>query len=143
MLLVDDVIFNLMPLRQMIENKFERTCDEAENGEQAVAMYDQSMTKTCCNTRYRAIFTDIQMPKMDGITAAQTIQAHEQRFLDLNPSLPRVKIVMVSSYDTLDVVKKCRDIGITDYLTKPVSLKLLRPICDKLFPEKSRIEEEH
>ena len=39
MLLVDDFVFNLMPLRIVIETNFEKVCDEAENGLKAVEMY--------------------------------------------------------------------------------------------------------
>jgi len=37
-LLVDDVLFNLLPLKAIIENKFKRKCDEAVNGLIAVKM---------------------------------------------------------------------------------------------------------
>ena len=73
MLLVDDVLFNLMPLKAIVEHQFGRKCDEATDGLIAVDMYFRNMTKTCCDVRYQVIFTDINMPVMDGITEAQQI----------------------------------------------------------------------
>ena len=62
-------------------------------------MYFRNMTKTCCDIRYRVIFTDIQMPEMDGIAEAQQIQEHQKILRRKNPSLPEVLIVMVSAFD--------------------------------------------
>mmetsp|Transcript_26392 Transcript_26392/g.32947 ORF Transcript_26392/g.32947 Transcript_26392/m.32947 type:complete len:94 (+) Transcript_26392:219-500(+) len=70
-LLVDDLLMNLIPLKYIIMKNFRRGCDEAVNGLIAVDMYKRNMTKTCCQVRYRVIFSDIQMPEMDGITAAE------------------------------------------------------------------------
>ena len=38
-LLVDDVMFNLMPLHGIIKKTYQRKCDEAVNGQIAVEMY--------------------------------------------------------------------------------------------------------
>ena len=42
-LLVDDVLFNLIPLRVIMEDNFNTKCDEAVNGLHAVELYKQSM----------------------------------------------------------------------------------------------------
>ena len=68
-LLVDDFVFNLVPLKVIIETHYDKLCDEAENGRSAVEKYQESMTKTCCNVRYKIIFTDIEMPELDGVEA--------------------------------------------------------------------------
>ena len=81
------MIFNLMPLKAMIEADFGKVCDEAMNGLVAVEMYYHSMTKTCCNVRYKIIFTDIQMPEMDGIAELTLIKHHEATLRQKNPTL--------------------------------------------------------
>ena len=91
------------------------------------------MTKTCCDVRYRVIFTDIQMPEMDGISEAKQIKEDERALLSRNPNLPKVHFVMVSAYDDEETIQKCKDIGIHDYITKPVSVAKMFPICDKVF----------
>jgi len=77
-LLVDDQPFNLMPLELIIQGKFHKKCDKAENGQIAVEMYLASMQKTCCEQRYRAVLTDIQMPILDGISASILIFKHQE-----------------------------------------------------------------
>jgi len=37
--LVDDIDFNLIPLKEMVQGQFKKTCDKAENGQIAVDMY--------------------------------------------------------------------------------------------------------
>lgn len=93
-----------MPLKAIVEHQFGRKCDEATDGLIAVDMYFRNMTKTCCDVRYQVIFTDINMPVMDGITEAQQIQGHQKILRRKNPSLPEVLIVMVSAYDSHEVV---------------------------------------
>ena len=83
-------------------------------------MYYRNMTKKCCDIRYRIIFTDIQMPEMDGITEALQIKMHEKILREKNPSLREIKIVMISAYDYTDAIEKCAAIGVKDYLTKPL-----------------------
>ena len=67
-----------MPLRVVIEIQFDKVCDEAENGRIAVEMYRRSMTKTCCNKRYKIIFTDIEMPELDGVEELIQIKGLEK-----------------------------------------------------------------
>ena len=103
-----------------MESKFKKKCDEASDGLIAVDMYYKNMTKTCCDVRYTLILTDIQMPNMDGIAEAQQIKSHEQILRQKNPSLPQIRIVMVSAYDYPETINSCKKIGVRDYLVKPV-----------------------
>lgn len=128
-------MFNLMPLKAVIQKQYGHKCDEAINGAIAVDMYCQSMTKTCCDVRYKCIFTDINMPEMDGITEAKQVIEHQKIFRKKNPSLPIVKIVIVSAYDSEQTQKQLASFGITDYLTKPVNVKDVPPILKVVFSD--------
>ena len=66
-------------------------------------MYLKSMTKTCCNVRYKVIFTEIKMPLMDGITAAKKIKEIEASLFNLQANIQRVHITMITSLDELKV----------------------------------------
>mmetsp|Transcript_15526 Transcript_15526/g.21035 ORF Transcript_15526/g.21035 Transcript_15526/m.21035 type:complete len:93 (+) Transcript_15526:231-509(+) len=92
----------------MVESSFGKVCDEANNGQVALDMYKRSMTKTCCSKRYQVIFTDIQMPEMDGLTEATLIKKFEKQYRLNDKSLPIVEIVVVSAYDDPETVKKCK-----------------------------------
>ena len=137
-LLVDDIMFNLIPLKALMECNFkQQTCDMASDGSMAVDLYLRNIKKTCCNVRYKLILTDIQMPIMDGITEARQIKVHEKALLEQNPSLPTVRIVMVSAYEGAESMQELRQIGVHDYLQKPVSLDGLIPICNEVWPGKN------
>ena len=71
-------------------------------------MYLANMEKTCCEIRYRCVLTDIQMPVMDGITAATLILQHFERFKQSNPALPKLWIAAVSAYSDESMQEHCR-----------------------------------
>ena len=61
---------------------------------------------------FRLVITDCMMPEMDGFELSQKIReqyAPEQ-----------AKIVLLSSAGRSDVLRRCREIGISRYVTKPV-----------------------
>jgi len=133
-LLVDDVLFNLIPLRAIMEDNFNTKCDDAINGLQAVELYKQSMAKTCSDIRYKLILTDIQMPEMDGISEATEIKRIEQELRETNHDIPEVRIVMITAYDTEEAVQKCRDIGVTDYSRSRSPSRNLCPSAKRSSP---------
>ena len=65
-LIVDDNIFNLIPLEEMLLRNLGESVDKAMNGKEAVDMYITNLNKTCCSVRYELILMDLNMPIMDG-----------------------------------------------------------------------------
>ena len=98
-LLVDDIDFNLIPLKEMVQGQFEKNCDKAENGQIAIDMYIANAEKHCCDVRYRLILTDIQMPIMDGIKAAKLIRQRQAYFVAKGINLRPIMIAIVTAYD--------------------------------------------
>ena len=123
-----------MPLRAILTGCFKKKCDKTDNGKKAVAMYRASMEKQCCDVRYKLILTDVQMPVMDGITAAKVILALQEELLRANPSLPKITITAISAYNDASTKRRCRNAGITGFLSKPISLDQLKPTMDATFP---------
>ena len=97
---MDDVVFNLIPLRSILTKTNFLKCDEAYDGAQEVEMYLANMRKTCCNVRYKIILTDINMPRMDGIEAAERIFQAQKDLRASNSFLPEIMIVAITAYDT-------------------------------------------
>lgn len=61
------------------------------------------------------LITDIRMPFMDGLQLIELIK----------PSMPKMKILILSGYDEFDYAKEAIRLGVTDYLLKPITSKKL------------------
>jgi len=83
--------------------------DTANNGKEAL----EAMSK---NT-YDLILMDIQMPVMDGLTAAKNIRQNDQ-----NKFIP---IIAVTAHAMKGYRELCLNAGMNDYITKPVDKNLL------------------
>ncbi|MCB0293548.1 MAG: response regulator, partial [Calditrichaeota bacterium] len=59
------------------------------------------------------VLTDINMPRMDGLTLIQKIG--EFRY--------NVKAVVVSAYDDMDNIRKAMNFGAFDFITKPIDFQ--------------------
>ncbi len=65
------------------------------------------------------LITDIKMPFMDGLELSRIVRKE----------LPQIKILILSGYNEFDYAKSAIDIGVTQYLLKPISsAKLLEAV---------------
>ena len=65
-MIVDDNMFNLIPLELILREMFGLTVDKAFNGLEAVNLYNKNLLKNCCDIRYKLVLMDLNMPIMDG-----------------------------------------------------------------------------
>jgi two-component system chemotaxis response regulator CheY len=63
------------------------------------------------------VFLDLEMPGMDGLSVATQIRKSEE---SPNPFLP---IIMVTAHTKKGNVMQARDVGVTEFLAKPVSAR--------------------
>jgi CheY-like chemotaxis protein len=77
----------------------------AEDGEEAVAMARE--------TRYAAIFMDIQMPKLNGLEATQQIRKL--------PGYQHTPIIAMTANAFAEDKVQCLAAGMNDFLIKPFS----------------------
>ena len=64
------------------------------------------------NNPFALVLLDANMPEMDGFTVAERI--------GLDSTLPRVTIMMLTSSGQYGEAARCRDLGVSAFLTKPV-----------------------
>lgn len=84
---------------------------EASDGELAYPLIQK--------TKPDIIITDIKMPFMDGLELSRLVKKE----------MPSVKIIILSGYDEFEYAKEAINIGVTDYLVKPIAgAKLLEAI---------------
>lgn len=109
-LIVDDNHINLMIIaKKMQEFGFE--VDTARNGQEALSVLTSK--------KYDIIFLDIDMPLLDGYQTTAQIRAIKD---DYYQQLP---IFLMTAYSYADVKEKIKDIGVSDFLTKPFDMHLL------------------
>ena len=85
-----------------VENGF-LFCGEASDGELAYPLIQKAKPDI--------VITDIRMPFMDGLELSRLIKKE----------MPMVKIIILSGYGEFDYAKEAINIGITDYLLKPIN----------------------
>ncbi|MCK6374269.1 MAG: ATP-binding protein [Zoogloea sp.] len=105
-LLAEDNEINQLVAREILED-VSLACDLAENGEEAVAMFQRAPAGT-----YALILMDMQMPRMDGVTATRTI-----RQLDGGEGIP---VVALTANAFVEDEARCREAGMNDFVSKPV-----------------------
>ena len=107
-------------LRTFLEHRGYRVV-EAGDGEAAIEVAGRE--------RPDLIMLDLQLPKLDGVTAAERIRQL--------PGLERVPILTNSAYGTrgIDLFLRIDTLGVgqTDYLTKPLNLVELDEMIQRLL----------
>ena len=94
---------------------------EAADGEMALPVITRQ--------RPDLLITDIKMPFMDGLTLAKLAKKE----------VPELKIVILSGYDDFNYAKQAINIGVEDYLLKPITKNTL---IERLSEIRSRYEHE-
>ncbi len=110
-LVVDDFNYIRVLMRQVLEMKGYHVV-EAVNGWEAV--------EVATREHPHLILMDINLPILDGTTAAEIIREHEE--------LQDVPIVIITAHDTADFRADAVDVGCTAYLTKPFDIDQLQTL---------------
>lgn len=103
-LLVEDYPVNVKVALKFL-NKWGIEVDTAENGQIGV--------DKCHSNRYDLILMDLQMPVMDGYTAASEIRK-------TNPTIPIIALTASATFSNRD---RAVIVGMDDYVTKPFNPK--------------------
>lgn len=113
-LIVDDNEKNIMLLKDILTfNKYDVI--EAKNGEEGI--------KKAREEKPDLILLDIQMPIMDGFTAAKTLKA--------DPVTMGIKIIGITSYAMKGDRERVLKEGFDDYISKPIDTRALPVIVKK------------
>jgi signal transduction histidine kinase len=125
-------------IRSMVRESLEvigLTVKEAENGEQALYAFEQSKPDL--------VLLDILLPDMDGFTTYARI-----RQLLNGENIPVVILTGINDFET---ITRAYEIGVTDFIIKPINLLLLRyrvlyilrasQAIDELRKSKDRLEQ--
>lgn len=114
-LVVEDNLVNQKVILKMLQNH-NVMVDTANNGSEALEKLKQFP--------YRLIFMDMEMPVMDGIEATKSIRASF-------PAHKQPVIIAITANAFLEDRERCIEAGMNDYITKPVSIHIVKTVLSK------------
>lgn len=103
-LIVDDSMFVIKQLRQILISEGFKVMGVAENGFEAVELYQERFEEIDLVTM------DITMPKMDGISALERIMAINKDAV----------VIMISALGREDLIKRSIILGAKSFIVKPL-----------------------
>ena len=119
-MIIENDISNRILIERVLSTRGYR-CITASNGREALEMLDHELVDL--------ILTDLSMPVLDGYRTTQLIRSR--------PGMAQVPIVAVTAFALSDEGEAARQIGCTEYLTKPFKPKQLLEVVERLLPERA------
>ena len=111
MLVAEDEALIRLDLVEMLQEEGYDVCGEAGDGETAVRLAEE--------LRPDLVILDVQMPRLDGITAAERIARAR-----IAP------VVILTAFSQRELVERAREAGAMAYLVKPFQKKDLLPTIE-------------
>ena len=114
-LIADDEGIMLESLKNIISSNYGNECEihTAKTGRVVVEEAEKYPPDIC--------FMDIQMPGLSGIQAIREIQKFNRS----------VVFVIITAYDKFNYAKEAVNLGVMEFLTKPVNKKVILETCSK------------
>ena len=108
-LIAEDETLIRMDLAEMLRENGYEVIGEATNGEEAITLAQELKPDLA--------ILDVKMPKLDGITAAETI-------VNIAP------VLMLTAFSQKDLVERALDAGVMAYVVKPFTVDDLIPAIE-------------
>ena len=121
--LADDEVHIRYLVRSIIRSEGYTVVGEANNGEDALALYRQH--------RPHLILMDINLPLKTGDEVLAEIMRED----------PHAKVVMLTMVADVETVKKCLELGATDYILKNNSVDDIRRMLREIVASIQATEE--
>ncbi|MDX2507052.1 MAG: response regulator [Gammaproteobacteria bacterium] len=116
-LIAEDEDINAMVLSSFLQDAGHKT-KRVLNGAQAVQELAQN--------RYDLAFMDMRMPEMNGLEATKTWREQE-------PKDQHIPIIALTANATIEDRKACLEVGMDDFITKPISPEQLSRTIQKCY----------
>lgn len=118
-MVVDDEKIAIESIEYIITNDFPsvKICHTARSGREAI--------EKARSERPDIVLMDIRMPGINGLETVQQIQKIHKN----------VKFIMISAYEYFEFAKQAVEIGVEDYLTKPVNKTKLIETLEKVIEQ--------
>ena len=113
-LIADDAKFNRDILKEFLGETYDYL--EAENGNQVIQMIGE-------NIGIDLMLLDINMPQMNGFEVLKIMKRSQ--------CIAEIPVIMVSSEDAVDTMRKAYELGITDYIKRPFDSVIVKKRVQK------------
>jgi CheY-like chemotaxis protein len=113
-LIIENEVSNRILIERVLSTRAYR-CISASNGREALEMLEHEQVDL--------ILTDLSMPVLDGYRTTQLIRER--------PGMASVPIIAVTAFALNDEGEAARQIGCTEYLTKPFKPRQLLEVVDR------------
>ena len=120
-LLAEDNKMNIDLMKMLMSSLQQQDIEIAENGAVAVELFKKG--------NYDLVLMDCQMPEMDGFEATAEIRRLEQDKARKTP------IVAMTANAMKGDRERCLQLGMDDYLTKPVTIQSVETVLAKWMPD--------
>jgi len=131
-LLVEDNVLNQQVLTDQL-HLLGYGVEMAENGEKGLEAWREG--------RHSIILTDLHMPKMSGYDMVEKIRHEASQLEDINA---QPYVIAITANALKGEKERCLNIGMNDYITKPVELNVLEATLHKCAyktnPEATKLE---
>ncbi|WP_321277493.1 ATP-binding protein [Thiomicrorhabdus indica] len=117
-LLVEDNKVNQLLAKKLLE-KFGLNVTVANDGVEALEVLAQQP--------FKVVLMDMQMPRMDGLTAAREIR---------KMAIPQPVIIALTANAFLEDRIACKEAGMDDFISKPIEIDVLKSALTKAFPSR-------
>jgi signal transduction histidine kinase len=121
LLVVDDIEINREIVIALLQGTNIET-ESAANGKEAVALFE-AMPAGC----FDMVFMDMQMPVMDGCTAAEAMRASEKE------DAKTIKIVAMTANVMQEDVRRVQEAGMDGHIGKPLDIQELYQVIQKML----------
>ena len=108
-LIVDDAKFNRDILKETLGETYHYL--EAENGNQAIQMIGE-------NPGIDLMLLDINMPQRNGFEVLEIMKR--------SYCLEETPVIMISSEESVGIMRKAYEMGITDYISRPFDAVIVK-----------------
>ena len=120
-LIVDDYEMVRIMLKRCLTQLGYTQVDEAVDGKQA---FDMLRAATTAQKPYTMVFSDLNMPRMNGFELLQTCRK--------TPEYQQLPFVIISAEAESDYISQALQNGANDYIIKPFSTQTLQKKLEKI-----------
>ncbi len=118
-LIADDIFSNQLLVKSIIELAG-YSCKVVANG--------KLLIEELIKDEYDIVFTDIEMPVMNGIETVKYIRTH------LNFPIKDIPVIAITAHNLSEFSRKIFESGFSDIITKPYAIEKFKKILTKYLP---------